>query len=215
MKTPRILGSSSEAPPFAGDLPATLGTLAPYTNDTDEPTHLPVVTPALSPPRLRQRPELSPIVTLAVLAASLLTLALSLTISVRHANRRVVVEAPVVPPAAVAASGRDGVDRLHCMWDIVSVTVTRPAAAGDGVVAAWVDATNGALSLVLRPADGAYTGYLYINEGVLRTEPRTAGLPIWPGERVVLRVHGLLDARELQVTGRQTRFGSREEGPCT
>lgn len=212
MKAPRITGSTNEAPPFAGDVPATLGTLAPYTN-ADDATGLPVVTPALAPPRLRPRVEIAQVVTLAVLAASAVTLALALTVAARQANRPVAVAAPVDPPVAVIASGRDGSDRLHCMWDIVTVTVAR-AAAGDGVMVGLIEATNGTAQLVLRPAAGGYRGYIYVDKGVLRTEPRTRGLDVWPDERIVLRFYGLPDARELRVGGRQTLLGSRAEGPC-
>lgn len=214
MKPPRITGSTSEAPPFAGDLPETMGVLTPYTEGSDAAPGLPAVTPASSLPRLRQRPEVGPIISVAVLVASVVTLALALAIGIRQGDRRVVVRAPTDPPAIVTASGRDGADSLHCMADVVSITVTRPGVAGDSVIAAWVDASNGTMELVLRPAAGAYRGYLYVNEGVMRTEPRMGGLAIWPGERIVLRVHGLIDARELRVTGRQLRLGSRGEGPC-
>jgi hypothetical protein len=214
VKPPRITGSTSAAPPFAGDLPETLGVLTPYTDGADASPGLPAVMPASSLPRLRQRPEVGPVITVAVLVASVVTLALALAVGIRQGNRRGVVRAAPDLPAIVTASGRDGADRLHCMADVVSIMVTRPGVSGDNVLAAWVDAMNGTMELVLRPAAGGFRGYLYVNEGVLRTEPRTGGLPIWPGERIVLRVQGLIDARELHVTGRQLRLGSQGEGPC-
>jgi len=213
VKVPRITGITSEPPPFAGDVPATLGTLAPYTNADDAPGP-PVVTPALAPPRLRQPLEIAPIVTLAALAVSAFALALALTVAVRQGRKPVVVAAPVDTPVAVIASGRDGPDRLNCMGDVVTVTVTR-AAAGAGVMVGLVEAPDGTAQLVLRPAAGGYRGYIYVDKGVLRTEPRTRGINVWPDERIVLRVHGLPDARELRVGGRQALLGSRAEGPCT
>lgn len=213
MKAPRIIGSTSEAPPFAGDLPATMGTLAPYTNATKHTAALPVVTTAASTPRLHRRTEIAPMMMLALLAASTITLAVAPGILFRQEIRRGVLGGPVDPPA-VAASGRDGADRLHCMSDIVTVTVTRARASAGGVMVAWLEALHGTAQLLLRPANGGYRGYLYVDQGVLRVEPRTAGLAIWPDEQILLRVDGLLGARELHVTGRQLRLGSRGEGTC-
>ncbi|MDE3097627.1 MAG: hypothetical protein KGK07_16700 [Chloroflexota bacterium] len=214
MNAPRINGVADEPPPFAGDLPDTLGPLAPYADSRVGDAGLPVVSPGPPLPRLRPRIDALPLLTLGVLGVSVATLALALVLTFRGAKSSPPTSVTPEPPAIIAASGRDGHDRLHCMWDIVTVTVSRaPSFSGD-VMTASVDAPNGTLRLVLRQANGGFRGYLYSDSGVLRTEPHETGLAIWPDEHVALRVDGLPDAIELGVGGRQTRMGSRGEGPC-
>lgn len=214
MKAPRIIGSTSEAPPFAGDLPAMMGTLAPYTNDAGHTADLPVVTPVLAPQRLRHRADFASMVTLALLGASALTLALALALSVRQQRTSISVDALVDKPVVIAASGRGGSGHVRCMSDIVTVTVTGTGVSSDGVMIGWVEAPTGTAQLVLRPAGMVFRGYIFVDRGVLRTDARARGFSVWPGERIVLHIEGLLGARELRVGGKQVFLGSRGDRPC-
>jgi len=215
MKAPRINGVTNESAPFAGDLPASLGPLLPYADPREGAAGLPVAAVATALPRLRRRAGTVPWFAIALLGASVVTFALALTFIFRAANKPANVPMPQAPPVVMATSGRDGVNTIHCVWDIVAVSVVRTPAFSGGVMTGWVDTPNETLRLVLHPSDAGFVGYLYSNAGILRTEPRAKGIAVPPDAHIVVRVDGLPDARELRVSGRETRMGSRWEGPCS
>lgn len=214
MRAPRIISSTTEAPPFGGDLPARLGALTPYTSASGA-RELPAVSavPVLTP--LRQRAEVAPLIMLAVLITSAATLFLALTAVLFQKQPTATNGGATEPKAAISVSSRAGVGSVHCISDVVTVTVTRTHVASDSVMVGSVDTPNGSVQLVLRPAGGKYVGDVHVDSGVLRTERRSRGVSVWPDQRIILRVNGLLDAHELHIVGRQTRLGSRGDGPCS
>jgi len=215
VKAPRICAVADEPAPFAGELPASLGPLRPYADTRQNTAELPLVTAASTLPRLRPRAETLPLLAIALLGASVVTLALALTVLFRAAREPGSTTAPQVPAAVMTTSGRDGAGTIHCAWDIVTISVSRAPAFAGSVMTGSVDTPNGTLRLVLRPIEGGFEGHLYINDGLLSTQPRMKGIAVAPDTYVVVRIDGLPDARELRVSGRETRLGSRSEGPCS
>lgn len=217
MRAPRIVSSTTEAPPFGGDLPARLGALTSYTSVSDT-RELPAVSAVPSPalPQLRQRADVAPLITLALLVTSAVTLLLALTVLMVQEQPTATDGGPTGEPiAAVSVSSRAGVGSVHCLSDVMTVMVTRTAITANAVMIGAVDAPQGSVQLVLHPAGGKYVGYVYVDNGVLRANGLARGFNVWPGQRLILRVNGLLDAQELRVVGRQTRLGSRADGPCS
>jgi hypothetical protein len=212
VKAPRITGGASEPPPFAGEVPSTLRGLGLYANAPESTAELPMVMPASSRPRLHPRRPGGRLVSLALLSMSALTLALVATIAVREFGG---APGPTTadPSVVVATAGRRGTELVDCMSDIVGVAVTH-VGARSGVMLASIETSNGTARLVLRAADTGYRGYFYVNAGVLRTDAQSSGLLVLPDERLLVRIDGLPYARELRVSGRLLRVGSRWEGPC-
>lgn len=211
MKPPRLSAGAVDAPPFAGDVPETLDELAPYAEAYENTPALPALRTTPSLPRLRPRVELVQALTVAILAASGVMLALSLALALTKSSSTVVAQRP---DPSLAATGRGGADRVDCMDDVIVVAVTRAVATDSGVLVARAEAPNGTVLIVLRAVIDRFRGELRVHEGRLFGDATVSGLAIWPGERILLRADGVVEARELYVGGQRIGRGSRGDGPC-
>jgi hypothetical protein len=124
-------------------------------------------------------------------------------------------DAGALPQPALNVAGRLGEDRVDCKQDLLMVSVT-PGGSPSGVVVARLESSRKTVSLVLRAGADGYTGAVYVANGVAATNPSMTGskLSMFPGEPLILRVDGLLEARRVFVDGRQNPFRPRGQLTC-
>lgn len=121
---------------------------------------------------------------------------------------------PAVAAVELTVAGNAGTDRIRCMGDIVTVTLSG-VDAGDGVVVAWLDAPNGSLEIVLKRTESGYAGHVYAWLGAISTDfAKPERVTVWPGERFIVRIDGVVQAREVFVAGDGVRLGSRGDETC-
>jgi hypothetical protein len=201
----RIVGSRPPIPPVMEDLPDGVDEREPYAVRSPAPA---ATLPQITPPPSRDRA-----VTVGLIATStVLVLMFGVVLALQRFGQ---ADTGALPQPALNVAGRLGEDRVDCKQDLLMVSVT-PGGSPSGIVIARLESSRKSLSLVLGAGVDGYNGAIYVANGVAATNPSMTGskLSMFPGEALILRVDGLLEARRVFVDGRQNPFGPRGQLTC-